>query len=206
MRLIVSYVSSSTYKLCKYPANWFMTNSNLCSSYSVKNSTELIDHIKDLSVPPNSILISCDVSSMYTCFPLGPTIQHVTDILEKSGLIQPIIDEFLNLLNVCIDHNICKFDNNLYSFQDGLPMGSPLAPQMAEIFMNAFEKRIFTFYYPIVTSIQYWFRYVDDVLCLWTGPHKILQNFLSFINSLYRTTKFTLEVGGQHINFFDSPR
>jgi len=54
-----------------------------------------------------------------------------------------------------------------------------------------------------MSHVQYWFRYVDDVLRLWTGPPDLVQNFLSFINSLCPTVKFTLEVGGHTINFLD---
>jgi len=51
--------------------------------------------------------------------------------------------------------------------------------------------------------VGYWHRYVDDVLCLWTGPVDLLNDFLNFLNSLYPSIKFTLEVGGKIINFLD---
>jgi len=51
--------------------------------------------------------------------------------------------------------------------------------------------------------IGYWHRYVDDVLCLWTSSMEQLQEFFLFINSLYPLITFTLEVGGNSINFLD---
>jgi len=66
----------------------------------------------------------------------------------------------------------------------------------------------------LTAHINYWFRYVNDILCSWTGPLPFLHNFLSFINSLYPSIKFTLnslypsikftlEMGGLKINFLD---
>ena len=69
--------------------------------------------------------------------------------------------------------------------------------------MNSLEKDIFTSASPLIRNIRYWFRYVDDVLCLWQGNTEQLDDFLQYINNLYPTIKFTLEVGGNTINFLD---
>lgn len=82
-------------------------------------------------------------------------------------------------------------------------MGSPLAPLISEIFMNRFERELFASQCMLMQYIGYWHRYVDDVLCLWTGSMEQLQEFFLFINSLYPSITFTLEVGGNSINFLD---
>lgn len=82
-------------------------------------------------------------------------------------------------------------------------MGSPLAPLISEIFMNRFERELFASQCMLMQYIGYWHRYVDDVLCLWTGSMEQLQEFFLFINSLYPSINFTLEVGGNSINFLD---
>jgi len=107
-------------------------------------------------------------------------------------------------LQICLANNICKFKNDFYQFQDGLPMGSPISPLMGEIFMNRVENEIFSSNSPLLQHVHYWCRYVDDVLCLWHGNTEQLTDFLHFINSsLYPSIKFTLEVGGSSINFLD---
>ena len=82
-------------------------------------------------------------------------------------------------------------------------MGSPLAPLISEIFMNLLEREVFSSACMLTQYVGYWHRYVDDVLCLWTGPVDQLNNFLDFLNSQYPSIKFTLEVGGKSINFLD---
>ena len=118
---------------------------------------DLVNRIQNLCVPSNSIFVSFDVTNLYTCVPLSPTLLNISDILSKSGLIPPIIDEFIDLLKVCIDHNVCKFDHEFYLFPDGLPMRSPLAPLLAEIFMNSLENDIFNSNNPLVSCIYYWY-------------------------------------------------
>ena len=55
----------------------------------------------------------------------------------------------------------------------------------------------------LLGHIYYWHRYVDDVLCTWTGPRDLLLEFLKYLNNQYPSIKFTLEVGGSSINFLD---
>jgi hypothetical protein len=227
LRPIVSYISSPTYKLCKFLDKWLKNNTNFCSSYAVKNTRELIDRLQnfddnnpDFNNPdsnnldvihpddpgpsnPPSILVSFDVSSLYTNVPITPTLDCVREILEQSLIYPAAAEEFIALLQTCLKNNVCKYTNEFFKFPDGLPMGSPIAPLMAEIFMNSLEKDIFTSASPLVQKIQYWYRYVDDILCLWKGSTDQLTDFLKYINDLYPSIKFTLEVGGSSINFLD---
>ena len=55
----------------------------------------------------------------------------------------------------------------------------------------------------LVKKVKYWHRYVDDVVCAWTGTDTELKDFLSLINSHYPSIQFTLEKGGSSINFLD---
>jgi len=82
-------------------------------------------------------------------------------------------------------------------------MGSPISSIMAEVFMSLLEENLFDSGHPLLSHIHYWFRYVDDVICLWAGPEPLLHDFLDFINSLVPSINFTLEIGGQSTNFFD---
>jgi len=69
--------------------------------------------------------------------------------------------------------------------------------------MTKLEREIFTSNNPLVQRIAYWFRYVDDILCLWCGSPDELQTFLTFIDSFYSSIQFTPEIGGSSINFLD---
>ena len=159
--------------------------------------------IIDFPSPPDSILVSFDVAGLFTNVPLIPTLERIRGILVEKSISPPAADEFLLLLKTCLFPNICQFKNQIYRFEDGLPMGSPLSPLISEIFMNLLEREVFNSDCMLTQYVGYWHRYVDDVLCLWTGPAEKLKDFLQFLNSLYPSIKFTLEVGGNTINFLD---
>ncbi len=70
---------------------------------------------------------------------------------------------------LCMDQNYFTFDNKFYRQTSGLPMGSPLSPLLADIFMDSLEQTIFLSNHSLFRNITYWHRYVDDILVLWTG-------------------------------------
>ena len=155
--------------------------------------------------PPltGAILVSFDVSASYHNLPLSPTIDEISTILNSVNVPRNFADEFLSLVKVYLTPNIGKFNNNFYKFADGLRMGCPLSPLLAEVFMNRFENELSTSGHPLTNNINLWVRYVDDVLCLWTGNLADLNLLLDFLNSRYPSIKFTMEVGGESINFLD---
>ena len=59
-------------------------------------------------------------------------------------------------------------------------MGSPLSPIVANLYMEAFEKRA------LETSSQkfnLWIRYVDDAFAIWSHGDQALDEFLTHLNS-----------------------
>ncbi|MCP4473276.1 MAG: hypothetical protein GY821_01625 [Gammaproteobacteria bacterium] len=70
-------------------------------------------------------------------------------------------------------------------------MGGRLSPLVADLFMCNFEEKLLamTQKKPLI-----WWRYVDDVFCIW--PHAIqdLDEFLKQMNQLHPSIKFTLEL------------
>ena len=61
-------------------------------------------------------------------------------------------------------------------------MGSPISCLLAEILMNLFEEEI-SFDFPQLVNMYYWHRYVDEILCTWSGSIQDLHEFLTFLNA-----------------------
>lgn len=95
------------------------------------------------------------------------------------------------------------FDNVIYAQLEGLAMGSPLSPLLAEIFMNNFEIILLKSRLAL-ENIIYWYRYVDDILIGWQGTNRQLDQFLHLANSIHPKIKFTMELEvDSTINFLD---
>ena len=73
---------------------------------------------------------------------------------------------------------------------DGVAMGSPLAPVLANLFMGHHE-RIWLENYK-ASSILFYRRYVDDTFCLFDTEHDATL-FFDYINDRHPNIRFTME-------------
>ena len=62
-----------------------------------------------------------------------------TNVVEKLTRYQS--KRLLNI-NICVKANHFLFGDNLYDQVDGVAMGSPLGPVLANIFMSNFEEKL----------------------------------------------------------------
>ena len=52
-------------------------------------------------------------------------------------------------------------------------------------------------------NLLVWKRYIDDILCIWTGTRSELDSFLDRLNKAHRTLRFTWSISDKHIEFLD---
>lgn len=205
IRPIVSNSYTPTDKLAKRVNQIFRNKTKFKPKFTVNNSNELINEIKNVHLPNNCKLVSFDVTNLFTNIPPKECLQLIRSILDKNATI-PILEkeELYDLFQCCLNQNYFKFNNNFYTSENSLSMGSSLSPLLADIFMDNFEDTIFNSNNSLLKHILYWKRYVDDILCLWTGTDRQINQFLNYINSLHNKIKFTLELEVDHsINFLD---
>ena len=81
-----------------------------------------------------------------------------------------------------------SFNNQIYKQIDGVAMGSPLGPALANIFMGFHESRLF---YNTVKPGVY-FRYVDDTFVIFSSQLGC-NYFHEKLNLLHPALKFTAE-------------
>ena len=104
------------------------------------------------------------------------------------------------MLNVCSE-SIFLYRDQVYKQHDGVAMGSPLAPLLAEWFVSRFENKILQS--DISCKPTFYKRYVDDVFALFTcEEHR--DNFFSLLNSAHPNLKFTMEVSTNSLPFLDA--
>ena len=71
---------------------------------------------------------------------------------------------------------------------------------LANLFMDRFE-RAFLAREPIQPLV--WKRYIDDILCIWTGSRSELDNFLDRLNRAHHSMKFTWNISNERMQFLD---
>ena len=203
LRPILSACNTSNFNLAKYlvPKLAHLTT----NSYTVKNSYTFAKEIvtnNDI----NNIMCSLDVESLFTNIPLD----EVIDICIKQLFPEPSAkfhnfskNQFRNLLKLSVKNTYFFFNGKLYEQIDGVAMGSPLGPTLANIFLCYHENKWLT-NCPNHYKPTYYRRYVDDTFLLFRNESQIPQ-FLSYMNQQHPNIKFTLETEeNNQISFLDT--
>ena len=69
----------------------------------------------------------------------------------------------MRLLKLCLSTTYFKFRDKFYDLTDGLAMGSPVSPPVANLFMADLESKALRSF---SGAPSVWYRYVDDVLSI----------------------------------------
>lgn len=82
------------------------------------------------------------------------------------------------------------YKGKYYEQVEGVAMRSPLAPVIADIFMEGLECK--TLEQAHLKSLFY-HRYVDDTFIVWQHGQTAVDDFICALNSMYDSIKFTVE-------------
>ena len=107
--------------------------------------------------------------------------------------------EMKELLNLCTKSVHFILDGNIQVPNDGVVMGSPLGPVLANIFMVELERLVIP---TLMDKIKCWARYVDDSLCYLKKDS--IDYISKMLNGFHRNIQFTYEVEtDSKISFLD---
>ena len=114
--------------------------------------------------PAKTFLCSFDTSSLFKNVPLDETIEICTDTLYRGHLdCQPIPEDTVRELMLIAPRGVeFSFNNQMYKQLDGMAMGSPLGPALANIFVGFHESRLFD----ITLKPGVYFLFVDDTFAI----------------------------------------
>ncbi|KAK3727763.1 hypothetical protein QZH41_005213 [Actinostola sp. cb2023] len=141
------------------------------------------------------MLISYDVASLFTNVPLDETIEILVNrAFERNwfnvthGLNLSRTD-LVDLLNIATKDQLFQLNGTLYEQIDGVAMGSPLGPLLANVFLCSIEDTL-----QLDGKMPaYYRRYVDDTLVIM--PSTVEANdFLDDLNRCHTSLKFTMEI------------
>ena len=171
-------------------------------SYS-KDTTHFLNILEDLGeLPANTLLVTLDVSSLYTNIPNDIGIEACQEQLNlyRTGATNPRNDSIIELLTMVLTKNNFDFNNQHYLQVGGTAMGTRLAPSYANIFMDHFERN---YVYTYETQPLLWKRYIDDIFILWTHDAQALQTFIDHLDNCLPSIKFEAHISDSTINFLD---
>jgi hypothetical protein len=202
----VNFIPSPAYNIAKKIDKIIRREIFIEHNYSIRNSAELVQSIKDLPIKSSYTLASFDIVNLYTNVPVDETIHILEENLKKNSTLPEIaIDELINVTRTILKQNYFQFNGNFYLQQNGLSMGCPLSGILADIFLNHIEnKHIFSTQNPYKDKIISYHRYVDDTLLIFNGNKRQLTILKNKLNKIHKNLQFTLEDEvNDSINFLD---
>ena len=191
LRPILSMTASAQHKLAKYLSYLLQPVLTRYSTHCIRDSFTFSDIIKTSNLDPLSVfLCSFDITSLFTNVPLAETIQICADALYTSE--HPLApfprNIFVELMEMATSSVEFSFNNTMYRQTDGVAMGSPLGPTLANIFVGYYESQLFQ----DVATPEMYFRYMDDTFVVFNNENQC-DNFLNKLNSLHPSLRFTFE-------------
>ena len=166
----------------------------------IKDSPHLISLLENTHILSNAILVTIDVSSLYTNIPQDEDTNACLDTIEAVEASHIPRNALRQLFDIVLRCNIFSFNGQIYQQIQGTAMGTKMALSYANLFMDRFE-RAFLAQERILPLV--WKRYIDDILCIWTGTRSELDGFLDRLNKAHRTLRFTWSSSNERIEFLD---
>ena len=183
LRPIVSMPGSAYQPVAKKVAFWL---SHVPECKINTSSDKIAKQLSTTKLSENQSLISFDVVSLYTNVPVKESIKVCADLLFNRMSIEGIDkDTFIELAELACCNVVFSTHQGFYIQEDGLAMGSPPAPHLANGWLSTFDKNIQG------NSIMYE-RYMDDIIR--TIDNDKIQDELLRINNLHSCLSFTKEM------------
>ena len=131
------------------------------SEQNIESTADFIKKLKKLKIKKGYKMVSLDVVSLFTSVPLDYTIKIILDKVYKDKIVKTKLSktELKNLLELCTKKMHFSFNKKIYKQTNGVAMGSPLGPVLANIFMVHFEQKMIP---RLSETMSSWYRYVDD--------------------------------------------
>jgi hypothetical protein len=190
MRPVISMIGTAEYQLAKYLDGFIKPNINV--EYSVDSTASFMSAIQEFKFSEGDELLSFDVCSLFTNVPLDETINLISDLVysEDSKCVPPFPKKWFKKLLQYATSGMFMYKDQLYKQVDGVAMGSPLGPSLANFFLGHLEKYNFFTNLDIIPKL--YVRYVDDIFAVF-DKNIPYEKFLEHINNQHPNIKFTVE-------------
>ena len=178
-----------------FPPVQITSESDLCKN---KTLVDLSCHpmsyvLADLRIGVDEVLVSFDVSSLFTNVPVDEAVQVIRDRLQQDEMLADRTtlspDKVADLLEMCLKSTYFSYGGDFFEQREGAAMGSPVSAVVADLYMEFFEELALR---TAPTKPRLWKRYVDDTCCI--VKKGTVEELLTHLNSVRPSIRFTVEV------------
>ena len=147
----------------------------------IKDTTDFFNKLSRFNnLPDNTILVTLDVTALYSNIPHNDGIGACKKHLDRRALSTTSSEDICQLIKFILENNVFSFNDEFFLQVCGTAMGTRMAPCYANIFMAELEEN-FLSGYPYKPIAYY--RYIDDNFIIWSHGLDLLHNFINSISN-----------------------
>lgn len=199
-RPIVADCGTESRRISDYIDHFLKPLSSQHPSY-IKDTYEFISKIRGQKVDKNCLLVTGDITALYTNMNIDRTLEVTKEILTNNPDSKRPDRFLLELLELTMKNNDFRFNNEIFLQIFGTAMGKPYAPSLANIYLRELDFKAMNNFR---IKPNYYFRFLDDIFFVWTGTRDELTEFETYLNTLIPDIKITLNVSESEVNFLDT--
>uniref|UniRef100_A0A803TWT5 Reverse transcriptase domain-containing protein n=1 Tax=Anolis carolinensis TaxID=28377 RepID=A0A803TWT5_ANOCA len=202
-RPIVSGTSSILEPLAQFLDHHLQPFVPLSQSY-IKDTKHFINIIETLSIPPQAVLMTSDITSLYTNIPLDEARTVLKELLDTRESSIPPTQFLIDLLDIVLDYNYFRFGSQFYLQTFGVAMESALAPSLANLYITNLEQMwiLNSTKNELLHDIIYYGRFIDDIFLV-CNTEDTARQLSTWLNTIHNNIKFTSTHSHTSVNFLD---
>lgn len=200
-RPIVSDCGSESYRVSKF-IDFHIRPLSMDHFAYIKDTYDFIAKVRNQQVPSNCMLVTADVSALYTNMNIDRTINVVDQAMTNAGFEVELKTALLELLDITLNNNDFKFNDQYFLQTCGIAMGKCYAPSLADLYMQEIDLKACNDTYKEL--VRLYFRFLDDIFLVWSGDLAQLRQFETFLNNLIPGINITFNTSDTEVSFLDT--
>ena len=147
----------------------------------IKDTTDFLNKLSRFdNLPDNTILVTLDVTALYSNIPHNDGIGACKKYLDRRALSTTSSEDICLLIKFILENNVFSLNDEYFLQVCGTAMGTRMAPCYANIFMAELEENFLSGYPYKLLAYD---RYIDDIFIIWSHGLDLLHNFINSINN-----------------------
>lgn len=200
LRPIIASIDAPNYKLAEFVKGILDSSYDFSNDFYIKDSYDFAQFINDKLIPPNYVLVSWDVVSLFTNISLELTLKCIeinwTTIQNHCPISKT---NFIKIIKFLFDSTIFSYKGTYYKQKHGTPMGSIVSPIIAQFVVDLVLKESLP---KLSFEIPFLKKYMDDIITL--VPKDKTNESIDIINQYNEKIQFTLEEENENsVSFLD---
>lgn len=203
-RPIVCSRGTVTYNTSVYLDSIFKQVARTGPSF-VRDSGDVVLHMEDMVFPETCIFLYFDVESLYPSIRIEDALLALKWKLAQSVYTDREVQRYLDLTEWVLNNNYIEFGYTTWRQVTGLAMGTPVAPSIANIFLEYLESMIENKAMEMFGNYEgplYFKRFLDDGAAIFRST-QAAERFGQVYGSIFANINITTVISDTSMIFLD---